>query len=535
MYKQQRDINRRPPHFPLPKTNTPSQKHLVDSIIEDEEENTSPTRVRKDSRISQRTSSLAAIIPSRIRSVSTSSTGIRGVTKNVMPSPTVQAPPSSMSRKLPGTPERLKIRDIRKPPDMGVPARTHTRQHRRDSLDIDDVMNGSDDDGSQGSISTNQKLPPPSATQRTSRVQYPVSSQTRDLMTFLAEGPPDIKPKLSQSGSELFEFLAQGPPGSVASTITMDSSKPKSVGRLQRMISKLSIGGEKNRASSDTASFKQPNSPVRSTLSTKPSVTTLSSLANRPIPPRPNPSPQYSYDEDKSTCPPSSLRNFYQDTSSHHEIPLVIAAKPVLAAVLSDTQEKRPLTTHVNGNGSAKNEQSTKEVGSEPPPLSPIRSISRKAVPAIDPPSIPFFTETDAKDMQRLLTHATTADECRLIFNMFMARSGMIEGSVPVTDASYLSPSSSLMKDASAPSSSLMKNASAPRVHSSVGEALIESTLIEFFLSGTALPDTISRTLSEQKQPDVAIEALPVANEANAKPSDSLSPSNRHSVSIPPS
>jgi hypothetical protein len=525
VYKQQRDINRRP--YSLPKPNTSSKKHLVDSIVEDEEENPSPpTRVRQDSGISQRTSSLSAIIPNRIRSVSTSSTSIRGVTKSLMRSPSVQAPPSSMSRKLPGTPDMLKIRDIRKPPDIGIPTRTRNRQRRHDSLDIDDVMNGFDDDGSQGFISTKQKLSPPSSAQRISRAQYPVSSDTRDLMAFLDEGPPASLPKLSQSGSELFEFLAQGPPDYTASPMMTDSFKPKSVGRLQRMISKLSIGGEKTKGSSDTASLKQPNSPVRSTLSTKPSVTTLSSLANRPIPPRPNPSPQYSYDEDKSTYPPSSLRNFYQDTPSHHETPLVVAAKPipVMPAVVvpTDTQEKRPLTTRVNGNGNVKNEQSTKEVSSEPPPLSPVRTISRKAVPAIDPPMIPFFTETDAKDMQRLLTQATTADECRLIFNMFMARSGMTEGSVPETDASCPSP--------------LIKNVPAPLVHSSIGEALIESTLIEFFLSGTALPDTISLAISEQKQPVTAIEALPVATEtqANAKPSESSpSPTNRHSVSVP--
>ena len=521
MYKQEkdrRDINRRPPPFSLPKPAIPSQKHSVDSIVEDEEENPSPhTRVRQDSvtsqRTSQRTSSLAAIIPNRIRSVSTSSTGIRSATKNLMRSPSVQAPPSSMSRKIPGT-EMLKIRDVRKPPDIGIPARTRTRQHRRDSVDLDDVMNGSDDDGYQGSISTKQKLSPPPAPQRISRAQYPVSSHTRDLMAFLAEGPPDPKPKLSQSGGELFEFLAQGPPDYTGSA--MDLSKPKSAGRLQRMISKLSIGGEKAKTGSDTSSFKQPNSPVRSTISTKPSVTTLSSLANRPIPPRPNPSPQYSYDEDKSVCPPSPLRNPHQDIFSPH----VVAAKP---AVPSDTQEKRPSTTHVNGNGNAKNEQSTKEASSEPQqPLSPVRTISRKAVPAIDPPSTPFFTQTDAKDMQRLLTQATTADECRLIFDMFMARSGMTEGPVPETDASSSSPSF------------LMKNAPAPVVlTSSVGEALIESTLIEFFLSGTALPDTISLVLSEQNQPDDVIEELPDATEESAiKHSDSPSSSNRCSVSI---
>ena len=515
MYKQQRDINRRHPHFSFPKQNTPVQKHLADPIIEDEEENSPQTSVRQDSGISRRTSSLAAIIPGRIRSVSTSSTGIRGTTKNLMRSPSVLPPPSSMSPMIPGTPEMLKIRDVRKPPDIGIPARTHTRQHRRDSLDIDDVMNGSEDDGSQGSISTKQMLSPSTA-QRISRAQYPVSSHTRDLMAFLAEGPPDPKPKLSQSGSELFEFLAQGPPDYPSSS-TMVDSKAKSPGRLQRMISKLSIGGEKTKTGSDT-SFKQPNSPVRSTISTKPSVTTLSSLANRPILPRLNPPPQYSYsyEEDKSICPPSSLRNFHQDIDSTHETPLIpVPVTP--AAVPSDTQEKRPSTTHVNGNGNAKNGQFLKEVCSEPQQTLPHSPIFRKVISATDPPSIPFFTETDAKDMERLLTQATTADECRLIFNMFMARSGMTEVSVSETDTPYQAPSS------------LIKNASA-LVHSSVGEALIESTLIEFFLSGTALPDTISRVLSEQNQPEVA---PATETQVNAKPSDSLSLSNRHSFYIP--
>ena len=443
-----------------------------------------------------------------------------------MRSPSVHPPPSSMSRMIPGSPEMLKIRDMRKPPDIGIPARTRTRQHRRDSLDIDEVMNGSDYDVSLGSISTKQ-LVSPSAAELISRAQYPVSSQTRELMAFLAEGPPDPKPKLSQSGSELFEFLAQGPPDYLGSPTTGDS-KAKSPGRLQRMISKLSIG-EKTKASSDASSFKQPNSPARSTFSTKPSVTSPSSLASMPIPPLPKPPPQYSYSykEDKSIFPSSSSRNLHQDIHSPNET----SSKPIPVtptAVPTDIQEKPPLTTHVNGvDENTKNEQSTKELRSEPqqtPPVSLVRSFSHKEVstiPAIiDPPPIPFFTETDAKDMQRLLTQATTADECRLIFNMFMSRSCVTEGS-----------SVSEETDTTSPSPSLIKNASAPLVHSSSshGEALIERILIEFFLTGTALPDTISLGfLTEQNHPDVdAVEALPASTEtqADAKPSsDSPSP-----------
>jgi hypothetical protein len=423
--------------------------------------------------------------------------------------------------------EMVQTRDVRNPHDIGIPTRTRDRQHRRDSLDIDDVMNGSDDDGYQ---ETNQKLLSP-APQRISRVQYPVSAHTRDLMAFLDEGPPEPKTKLSQSGSELLDFLAQGPPEYAGSTTMLDASKSKfSAGRLQRMISKLSIGGEKVKAGSDTSrppSFKQPASPVRSTISTKPSITTISSLANKPIPPRLNlpssPSRQYSNDEDK---PIHTLHNSHH-TPSHHT-PLIekaVATKPVLVPSSADTQ-KRPLTTHVNRN--AKNEQPPKDVSVESQqPVSPTRTISRKAVPPIDPPSIPLLTETDARDMQRLLTNASTADECRLIFDMFMARNGVVKASAPETDVPYPSP---------LPSPSLIKHAPAPLLQSSVGETLIESTLVEFFLSGTAMPDVISGVLSEQNQPDVPIEALQVATEgqADVKPAaNSLSPSNRPLLSTP--
>ena len=591
---------------------TLTELRLVDSI--NSEEKSSRTRVHQGSGISRRTFS---IIPGRLRTISTPSAGKRGTTKNHS-MPSVHPPPSSISRMIPGSSEMLKIRDVRKPPDIGIPARTRTRQHRRDSLDLDDVMNGSEYDLSQGSISTKQFLSL-SPAESISHSQYHVSSHTRDLIAFLAEGPPDPKPKLSQSGSELLEFLAQGPPDYLSSPPSVDS-KAKNTSRLQRMISKLSIG-EKTKTGSDTSSFKQPHSPARSTFSTKTSATTPSSLSNWPIPPLPKPPPQYafSYKEDKSIYPTSSSRNethvkplpltppavpsdtqekrplpthansvgnakneqstkevrpvtptarekrplpthvnsvgntkneqstkevrpvtptaVPSDTRGKRPLPTLVNTKngqstkevrpktPV--AVQSDTQEKRPLPTHVNSVGNAKNEQTTKEVSSEPqqqtPPVSIVRTISRKVVPtlpAIDPPPIPFFTETDAKDMQRLLTEATTADECRLIFNMFMTRSAITTKGSSVSSETDTTTTSS---------SSPTKNASAPLVlssSSSVGEALIESTLVEFFLTGTASPDSISLGHPEV----VAIEeALPVAatetTQANVNPSDLLSPS----------
>jgi hypothetical protein len=195
------------------------------------------------------------------------------------------------------------------------------------------------------------------------------------------------------------------------------------------------------------------------------------------------------------------------------------------------------LTTHVNGiakNGELpKDEQSPNDVGSEPQqPVSPARTISRKAVPPINSPSIPLFTDTDAKDIQRLMTNASTADECRLIFDMFMARNGAAKASTTQTGVPYPSP---------LPSPSLTKHTPAPLLLSSAGETLVETTLVEFFLGGTNMPDAVSRVLSKDNQPEVPIEVVSVTTEIQVddKPAaNSLSPSNRPPLSIsqqPPS
>jgi hypothetical protein len=84
--------------------------------------------------------------------------------------------------------------------------------------------------------------------------------------------------------------------------------------------------------------------------------------------------------------------------------------------------------------------------------------------------------------MQRLLASATTADECRLIFDMFMARNGIPK--VPKAQVvPYPSPTPSVIKHAS---------------HAGTDTSL-ESSLVELFLGGLVvsevaaqLPDPIS-------------------------------------------
>lgn len=52
-----------------------------------------------------------------------------------------------------------------------------------------------------------------------------------------------------------------------------------------------------------------------------------------------------------------------------------------------------------------------------------LRSTSEKGV-AAEPPIEPAFTAEQAQDLRRLLSVATTADECRLLVDMFLIKSG---------------------------------------------------------------------------------------------------------------
>jgi len=74
-------------------------------------------------------------------------------------------------------------------------------------------------------------------------------------------------------------------------------------------------------------------------------------------------------------------------------------------------------------------------------------SLVHQAMPSVSPPDpAPCLSEPEFRDMQRLIMNARTADECRLILDMFIARSD-IPKAVDNKDASasYLTPSPSLI------------------------------------------------------------------------------------------
>ncbi|KAF9478399.1 hypothetical protein BDN70DRAFT_879999 [Pholiota conissans] len=519
-----------PDLLPLSRTNIQkSAPRHVDAIVEDddeEKETPSPKgRARQASVATPPTlSSVVPPVPSRSRSVSTSaslpSAPIRKPSRNA----SITAAPSSFTPQTHPLPpnDMIQSRDFRKAPNNnGFPQRTRVKQRNRESMDLDDIMNGSD--GEEEEVSSPPVRPQPQprspSTPKRHTPAPAVSAKTRELMDFLAEGPPE--PPVSRAAKDMIDFMAEGPPDYKPNA--QDSSKPKGAGRLQRMISKLNLGNaEKVKVSPDQPRTIQPiippTPPRPPIIHPHASYTNLSSLANRPIPPRPprpisppsSPSQSHeSSDENKSLRNPT--RKPYQDTNIPRNSPtserpvierLVPSASP--SPVTTPTihsrdvpernvyRQQSPTHVHGNGNGSIKSERTrtpVKETTSDahiahistpirttsnPPVRKPVPSVVPVVAPVVAPPqpAAPVISENDVRDMQRLLASATTADECRLIFDMYLTRNGIPK--VPKAQvAPYPSPAPSVVKHAP----------------STATDPSLEGSLVELFLGDLIASD----------------------------------------------
>lgn len=345
------------------------------------------------------------------------------------------------------------------------PQRTRTRQVNRESLDLDDVMNGSDD---ESFIASSIKSPPQSVSKR--QMPHAVSASTRDLMDFLNEGPP--QPPVSKSAREFMDFLAEGPPVYGNTSAVPLEPKPKS-GRLQRMISKLNISNtDKSKVGQSEQQFKTASTtPIRPSMNSVGTLS-LSSLANRPIPPKPprpySPPPSPPVDaiaDDTYRAQPPPRKSTQENDSprTQTEVPVQpsTSTKPAQDRIIP-----RVPPPYVNGTQTGGRTQIHQiEVPMTPsvvqaPPKSPLRNTRVNTVPttvtpspvrqpvlAVSPPDpAPGLSESEFRDMQRLIMNARTADECRLILDMFTARSGISKAvSNKEAEASYPTPSPSLM------------------------------------------------------------------------------------------
>ncbi|KAI0920778.1 hypothetical protein AcW1_005045 [Taiwanofungus camphoratus] len=232
---------KRTPHGP----SRPVLRH-VDSIIESEEEHnqdsTPPTSYHTSATARTRQGSLSTI---STRSVPSSTPRTRSISISNVPHPRYD---DSLSRRAmqnkmpalptnPSTPRGSSGADHLKH-SFSMPARKRKVVRNLDSIDLDEVMGGSEDENDEAparSVSNPTSNPvskPNDLTPQKSRTPH-VSQSARDLIAFLDEGPPE-EPKISHS------------PSANASVISFESSKTKS-GRFSRMMSRLTIGGSTER------------------------------------------------------------------------------------------------------------------------------------------------------------------------------------------------------------------------------------------------------------------------------------------------
>lgn len=386
-----------------------------------------------------------------------------------------------------------------------TPQRVRKLQRRRDSIDIDDIVNGSED-GSQSS-------PDPGDQPTQGRAPlYPVSKVTKDLISFLEDGPPpEIQPARLATSS------------TVSLTPTTKSTKSS---RLQRMISMLTLSKEE-RMSQDThrgrgvGSTSAPSTPLVSSMRSL-GTSNLPPLPPpvKPVPPpilsipppapiSPPPSSQPSPDDDarspiartdrlprklsirkavptweqttdegvpvpptKDVSSPRPLPTSSNPLASPTPVPnglfqpqSPLAPAPEAKEANSHTHDKHksprgdsPVAIHTpastgletpshspisgeNGNGLAvslpRSSKADYRLSMNGEQVNPARQFSgpQSQPPSARPaPPTPSLSESLAMDMRKLMSHATTADECRLLLDTFLTRAGILSPSSPVME-----------------------------------------------------------------------------------------------------
>lgn len=387
------------------------------------------------------------------------------------------------------------------------PRRKRKIQQNRESMDIDAIMNGSE--GSESSPD-----PGDQATQGRA-LPYPVSKATKDLISFLEEGPPpDVQPTRTATVSTV--------------SLTPTTKSAKSGNRLQRMISKLNLSKD-DRMLQDSRGRRVGTASAPST----PLVASVRSLGTNlpPLPPPAKPVPppvlsippplpispptssQPSPDDDDARSPASRNDRPTRKMSIRKAVPnWETADQGVLAARARDTSvTSSPHTVHTSSPSTAspslpaQNGQPQSRLPSAPAPEakkanghthdnhklpgrdSPVEIPTPASVleipsqspaprenengraehPLPDPPRprssrlnrrsmndekvnsarrlsgrqlqppvtpTPSLSETLALDLRKLMSQATSAEECRLLLDTILTRAGITTPYSPVFD-----------------------------------------------------------------------------------------------------
>lgn len=434
--------------------NRPSLPRPVDVIAEDDEEPASalisPTtgRVLPPNSPPRRADTSQLDVNARTRAISTSQ--VQTGTTQILPRKT-----SSLSARA-SIPIAQK-RSVQGPTPLefsGKPNRAGRIQRDISDMDLDDVVYGSDGE----------------------------KSEARTPSSYRSSRPP----RISKSARELIDFLDQGPPADFAPPLPPQSQvtpSTKSAGRFQRIMSRLTGGSSNEKLREEGAKLRK--TPVSNTVSHATNGTT--SLPQTPVrkgpavivatpPPRMQPMTQ-------QITPPNSPPTVIQDssrpvqrrTSVRKKVPPLDPGlemsgpnpqSPVSRTVSTSSELPRP-SVLINGKGQTNGVNEVRKPASPPssspepeprtrrsadtiasgdsivfqrsaptPPKIAVEVVAPASVPTpaslpatVHPSSPPQSTELSlnvvhAQNLRELMSMATTADECRVLVDMFLARVG---------------------------------------------------------------------------------------------------------------
>lgn len=428
--------------------NRPPLPGRVDVITEDDEEPTSPL-------VSPTTGKTLSTNPSpkradtshfstngRLRAISTSQIqagAIQNLTRKNTSLSAKSSFPTSQRRPIPG-PSPLELSD--KP--------NRIRKVRRDitDMDLDNIMNGSDDE----------------------------KAESRTLSSFKTPRSP----KISKSARDLIDFLDEGPPVDFAPPLpSQPAPSPKSTGRFQRMMSRLTGGSSNEKLREDGARLKKvgvTNSAVNATNGAANPPQTPVKRAPTVIIATPPPrlqsiTQQITPPDSPPTASQDSARPVQRRTSVRKKVPPLNPeletsgpVQPITSIPRTESNEHPRSSALINGNEqpnrmheihksvpppSSSPEPEPRTRGSvdsiasddkimfqRPAPIQPTKIVIEAVAPnpaplsvTIRPPSPSQRVESSlnaahAQSLRQLMSMATTADECRVLVDMFLARVG---------------------------------------------------------------------------------------------------------------
>jgi len=321
---------------------------------------------------------------------------------------------------------------------------------------------------------------------------------------------------ISANARELIDFLAEGPPEPPVTSPSANSLlTPKKTGRLQRMISKITLNGnEKARSDNDSGKSSPRRTDFSTPLLPNKSLTNLNPLANKPVPPRyPTDLPSATSTESRGSAdnalpaprerkqsfsrkpvPPFNPKTLPPDHSSPTLAPgmgttdVDSPVPPVPINFTVSTVSKRSGESSSSGvvESPVLSTSESKPIAVQAPErssskgvLSPAAKRPAQSRPKSPPTTLPSIVN-HAHDMRRLLSHSTSAIECRLLVDIFLTRAGLVVDS------------SELQALASAPVD--------PEV--AARESQVEKAIVELFLGG----DHDDEESSEPSIPSVQVE-----------------------------